>query len=294
MRGEYKHKVLLYINFGIALLVGILLMAVFAFIWLESRPIWFEVGIINFITGLRWAPAAVSPFFGIAPMIASTLWTALGAILISAPLGISGAIFLARFAPYRLAALLRPVINILTGIPSVVYGFLGAAILVRFFQDFFSMPSGESLFAASVVLGIMILPYIVANSEAAIRAVPQEYADSALALGVSDVYTVFKVLLPLARRGIISAVVLAFARAAGETMAVLMLAGNTLNFPLSWFSKGEPLSALIALELGSAAAGTLHYQALFGAGFVLLVIVTGVNIAVNIYRYWAREEEPRY
>ncbi|QGU00389.1 Phosphate ABC transporter, permease protein PstC [Candidatus Syntrophocurvum alkaliphilum] len=265
----------------IALLSSLILVGVLVYIFRESLPIWQIVGPISFITGTVWSPVSDPPSFGIASMVVGTLWVAFGALLIAVPLGFSCAIFLAEFAPNWIANILRPVLNILTGIPSVVYGFLGAAILVRFFENAFDLASGESLFCASLVLAIMVIPYIVGISEAAIRSVPDEYRLAGRALGVSKPYTTIKILLPMAKKGMLGSVVLAFGRAAGETMAVLMLAGNVLKFPSSWFSMGEPLPALIALELGSSAPGTMHYQALFAAGLVLITFVTLVNILIN-------------
>ncbi|MDD3898943.1 MAG: phosphate ABC transporter permease subunit PstC [Syntrophomonadaceae bacterium] len=266
----------------IAALSSLLLIAVVFFMLQESLPIWLDTGGFKFLTGANWRPVAVPPKLGIAPMLVSTMWVALGALLIAAPLGFGCAIFMAEFAPAWLAAVIRPVLNMLTGIPSVVYGFLGAAVLVKFFEVTFDLASGESLFAASLVLAVMVLPFIVANSEAALRAVPAEYRYAGLSLGVSKPYFALHILVPMARKGMLGALVLAFGRAMGETMAVLMLAGNTLLVPTSWFSKGEPLPALIALELGSATPGTLHYQALFAAGLVLVVLVIAVNVIINI------------
>ena len=240
----------------IAALSSLLLIAIVFFIFQESLPVWSNVGVLKFLSGANWRPVVVPPELGIAPMLVSTMWVALGALVIAAPLGFGCAIFMAEFAPAWLAAVIRPVLNMLTGIPSVVYGFLGAAVLVKFFEVTFDLASGESLFAASLVLGIMVLPFIVSNSEVALRAVPDEYRYAGLSLGVSKPYFVLHILVPMARRGMLGAMVLGFGRAMGETMAVLMLAGNTLLVPTSWFSKGEPLPALIALELGSATPGT--------------------------------------
>lgn len=262
----------------------LLLLAVIVFMARESWPVWYSLGPVRIITGTDWNPMASPPQLGIGTMICSTLWTALGAISLSAPIGFSGAIFLAEFAPAWLALVIRPVLNILTGIPSVVYGFLGAVVLVKFFEISLNMASGESLFCASLVLTVMVLPYIVATSESALRSVPQEYRQAALALGVSKQYLTLRILLPLAKKGLLGALILAFGRAAGETMAVLMLAGNTLILPTSWFSKGEPLSALIALELGTSEVGSPHYQALFAAGFVLIIFVICVNLFLNLLR----------
>lgn len=281
-RLDLKEKIFKIIFLSVAIITSLLLLAMLLFIFRESGPIWSQVGIINFLTGYTWQPVAKSPQLGILSMIVSTLWVAGGALLIAAPLGFGCAIFLAEFAPRPLAAILRPVLNMLTGIPSVVYGFLGAVILIKFLEIKFDLASGESLFAASLILAIMVLPFIVANSEAALRSIPSEYRQAGIALGVSQPYIVLHILIPLARKGMLGSLVLGFGRAMGETMAVLMLAGNTLKLPFSWFSKGEPLPALIALELGSATPGSTHYQALFAAGLVLVVMVIAVNLGINI------------
>ncbi len=286
MRAKSMHRnavntMLHKLSFVVAFTCSLLIIAVFAFILRESLPIWQTTSPLAFIAGNEWSPVNPPFEFGIAAMLTSTLWVAFGALLIAVPLAISCAIFLAEYAPGWLAWLLRPVLTIITGIPSVVYGFLGAAVLVKFFEVRFQMASGESLFAASIVLAFMVLPYIVVNSESALRAVPEEFKLSAMATGVSKPYVTMKVVVPLAKRGMLGSIALAFGRAAGETMAVLMIAGNVLRFPESWFSRGEPLSALIALELGSAAPHSLHYQALFAAGLVLIGVVTLINVSIN-------------
>jgi len=279
---ELKENIIRYTIIGAATISSLLLLAMLLFILRESWPIWSQIGISAFLSGSSWKPLNSPPQIGILSMIVSTLWVAGGALLIATPLGFGCAIFLAEFAPSSLAAVLRPVVNMLTGIPSVVFGFLGAAILVRFFEVKFDLSSGESLFAASIILAIMVIPFIVANSEAALRSVASEYRHAGIALGVSRQYLTMRILVPLARKGMLGALVLAFGRAMGETMAVLMLAGNTLRLPGSWFDKGEPLPALIALELGSSIPGSLHYQALFAAGLVLVLMVIAVNLCVNL------------
>ncbi|MEG6522346.1 phosphate ABC transporter permease subunit PstC [Desulfotomaculum sp. 1211_IL3151] len=263
----------------------LLLMSIILFMALESWAVWTEVGPLKFILGLNWNPLAEPQQLGIGTMILSTLWTALGALIMAAPLGLCCAIFLAEFAPGWITNFLRPAINLLTGIPSVVYGFLGATVLVKFFEVNFSMASGESLFCASLVLTVMVLPYIISASESALRAVPPEYRQASLALGVSKPYLTLRVLIPLAKKGLLGAIILGFGRAAGETMAVLMLAGNTMVLPTSWFSKGEPLPALIALELGTSEVGSLHYQGLFAAGLVLLIFVLSINLLLALFRW---------
>lgn len=264
----------------IAVAMSAVLVAIFLFIAREGLPVWEQFGLLTIVGGGEWQPLADPPRLGIAIMIASTLWSALGAMLIAAPLGVCCAIFLAEFAPAWLSDIIRPVLNMLTGIPSVVYGFLGATVLVKYFETTFSFSSGESLFCASLVLAIMVIPYIVAGCYSALRAIPGEYRTAVLAMGISKPYLAVSVLLPIARKSMISSITLAFGRAAGETMAVLMLAGNALIVPSSWFAKGEPLSALIALELGSAVVGSPHYQGLFAAGLVLLIFVSAINLAI--------------
>lgn len=279
---ELKEKIIRSIIISAATISSLLLLAMLIFILRESWPIWSQIGISGFLSGSNWRPLNTPPQIGILSMIVSTMWVAGGALLIAAPLGLGCAIFLAEFAPLSLAAILRPVVNMLTGIPSVVYGFLGAAVLVKFFEVKFDLASGESLFAASLILSIMVIPFIVANSEAALRSVASEYRQAGIALGVSKPYLTLRILVPLARKGMLGALVLAFGRAMGETMAVLMLAGNTLLLPGSWFDKGEPLPALIALELGSSTPGSFHYQALFAAGLVLVLMVVAVNVGINL------------
>ena len=258
----------------------LVLLSLYVFIAGESLPIWWDAGILPLLLGKEWQPLGELPQFGFFTMLVSTLWSSLGAMLIAAPLGICCGIFLAEYAPGWLSAVIRTVLHILTGIPSVVYGFLGASVIVPWYERVLGVPSGESLFCASLVLSIMVVPYIVSGTYAAFKAIPLKYREAGYVLGVSKLYITTRILTPLAGRSMVSAVTLAFGRAAGETMAVLMLAGNTLTLPLTWFSKGEPLSALIALEIGTAGIGSRQYQALFAAGLVLLLFVSSINFAI--------------
>lgn len=280
MSSDRKELVLKWCSLGCAVSSVLVLLSIYIFIAGESLPIWRDAGIMSLLLNGDWRPLDEPPQFGFLTMLVSTLWSSLGAMLIAAPLGICCGIFLAEYAPSWLSAVIRTVLHILTGIPSVVYGFLGASVIVPWYELVLGVPSGESLFCASLVLSIMVVPYIVSGTYAAFKSIPASYRESGYVLGVSKLYVTARILLPLAGRNIISAVTLAFGRAAGETMAVLMLAGNTLTLPLSWFSKGEPLSALIALEIGTAAVGSRQYQALFAGGLVLLVFVSSINFAI--------------
>lgn len=276
------------LGLGIAGGVAVLLLSVYLFISWGCRPLWPQLP--QLLTSAVWQPLGHPAQTGLLTMVVSTLWCATGALLIAAPLGVAGAVFLAEFAPYWLAGLIRSVLQLLTGIPSVVYGFLGAVVLVKYFEGAFLLSSGESLFCGSLILSVMILPYIVSGVYVALRQVPAEYRESALALGVSKPYLCIAVLLPLVRASIAASVSVAYGRAAGETMAVLMVAGNTLDLPGSWLAKGEPLSALIALELGSAEVGSLQHQGLFAAGLTLLSLVTLINLVAQLWlRRYRRE-----
>lgn len=280
MASNWKDKLLQWCCLLCALGAVSVLISLFVFIAGESLPIWRDPGIRNVLLSADWQPLKDPPGFGLLTMFVSTLWSALGAMLIAAPLGICCGIFLAEYAPQWMSAALRAVLYVLTGIPSVVYGFLGASVIVPWYERALGVPSGESLFCASLVLSVMVVPYIVSGTYAAYKSIPAAYREAGYVLGVSQVYLIAKILTPLAYRSMISAVTLAFARAAGETMAVLMLAGNTLTLPASWFSKGEPLSALIALEIGTAEIGGQQYQALFAAGLMLLLFITSINFSI--------------
>lgn len=256
------------------------LLTVYLFIAGESLAIWKDTGFIKLLFCSDWQPAGNPPQYGFLSMIVSTLWSSLGSIVIAAPLGICCGIFLSEYAPPAISVVIRTVLYILTGIPSVVYGFLGASVILPFYERVLGVPSGESLFCASLVLAVMVIPYIATGTYGALQRIPEEYREAGNALGVSKGYIIVKILAPLAYQNMISSITLAFARAAGETMAVLMLAGNTLTVPVSWLAKGEPLSALIALEIGTAEVGSHQYQALFAAGLVLLLFVSSINFTI--------------
>ncbi|MEM5767174.1 MAG: phosphate ABC transporter permease subunit PstC [Bacillota bacterium] len=281
MENDWKDKLLQWCSVLCALCSVVVLLALYVFIAGESWPIWRDAGIRSILLNADWQPLRHPANFGLLTMFVSTLWSSLGAMFLAVPPGICCGIFLAEYAPQWLASVLQTILRLLTGIPSVVYGFLGASVIVPWYERVLGVPSGESLFCASLVLSVMVVPYIVAGTYAAYKSIPAAYREAGYMLGVSKVYLIARILTPLAYRGTVGAVTLAFGRAAGETMAVLMLAGNTLTIPVSWFSKGEPLSALIALEIGTAEIGSRQYQALFAAGLMLLLFVTSINFSIN-------------
>lgn len=251
-------------------LCGLLLIAVFIF--LEGFPFIFKIGIREFLFSSDWDPA--NGKFGIYPMVVSSIWVTLGAMLVGAPLGVAGAIFLTEFVPRPVMRVVKPTIELLAGIPSVVYGFIGVMVLAPLIRAHLGGP-GLSLLAASVILGIMILPTVISISTDAIGAVPNSFCEGSLALGATRWQTVHMVVLKAARSGIIASIILGMGRAIGETMAVIMVAGNAVKVPHSTLDSVRTLTANIALEMGYATG--MHRQALFATGIVLFVVIMILN-----------------
>ncbi|OPX18905.1 MAG: phosphate ABC transporter permease subunit PstC [Desulfobacca sp. 4484_104] len=247
------------------------------FIFLEGLPIILATGIKAFILGTHWSPT--KGHFGIFAMIVSSLYVTLGALVTGVPLGLACAIVLAEFSPPGLTRILKPTIELLAGIPSVVYGFLGVVLLVPLIRKFLGGP-GLSLLAGALILGIMILPTVISISIDAISAVPMIYREGSIALGATEWQTVRRVVLPAARSGIITAVILGMGRAIGETMAVIMVAGNALKIPTSILDPVRTLTSNIALELGYAAGK--HREALFATGIVLFIIIMILNTLATV------------
>ncbi len=232
---------------------------------------------IDFITGTKWLPSQDT--FGIAPMILASIFATLGALVIGVPIGILTAVFIAEVAPKKLSKMISPAVELLAGIPSVLYGVFGLAVIVPAIQNIFNLPKGQSLLAVIIVLAVMMLPTIVTVSETAIRAVPKAYKEGSLALGASKIETIFKVILPAARSGILAAVVLGVGRAIGETMAVILVAGNSPVIPSSIMDSVRPLTTNIALEMGYA-FGT-HQEMLFATGVVLFTFILLLNLVLS-------------
>ena len=230
-----------------------------------------------FLTGVDWLPS--SDKFGILPMIVASLIATVGSLIIGVPVGILTAVFIAEIAPKKVAKLMSPAVELLAGIPSVLYGIFGLAFIVPAIQNIFNLPKGQSLLAVIIVLSIMMLPTIISVSETAIRAVPRAYKEGSLALGASKIETIFKVVLPAAKSGILAAVVLGIGRALGETMAVILVAGNSPMIPSSLMDSIRPLTTNIALEMGYA-FGT-HQEMLFATGVVLFSFILILNLILN-------------
>ncbi|MBM4079172.1 MAG: phosphate ABC transporter permease subunit PstC, partial [Planctomycetes bacterium] len=233
------------------------------FIFKEGIPLINKVGLLTFVLGTTWAPSDGQ--FGILPFIIGSLWVTLGALVLGAPLGLACALFIVEFAPKWLSRLLKPAVELLAGIPSVVYGFMGVVLLAPVIRGHFGGP-GMSVLAASVILGIMILPTVIGISVDALQAVPRAYKEGSIALGATRWQTVWRVMLPAARSGLVAAAILGMGRAVGETMAVIMVAGNSIQVPRSLLDPTRTLTSNIALEMGYAMGD--HRAALFATGIV--------------------------
>ncbi len=254
------------------------------FLFINGFPAFKEIGVWKFLSGTKWKPT--NGIFGIFPMILGSIYVTGGALLIGVPVGILMAIFLARFCPKKLYKILKPVVDLLAGIPSIVYGFFGLIVLVPFIREHFK-GDGNSILTASILLGIMILPTIIGVSESAIRAVENTYYEGALALGATHERSVFTVIVPAAKSGIMAAVVLGIGRAIGETMAVMMVAGNQARVPDSIFKGVRTLTTNIVMEMGYAT--DLHRQALIATGVVLFVFILIINISFSILKRRGKE-----
>ncbi|WP_085537601.1 phosphate ABC transporter permease subunit PstC [Massilibacteroides vaginae] len=241
-----------------------------------------KISLGDFFGGTEWYPTSTpAPIFGLLPLLLGTLLVSFGAILLSLPFGLAVAIYLAEIASKRTRDFLKPVIELLAGIPSVVFGFFGLVVIVPLIQKVLNLPVGETAFAGSVVLGIMALPTIITVAEDAMRTTPSAMKEASLALGASKWQTIYKVIIPYSISGITSAIVLGIGRAIGETMAVLMVTGNAAIIPTSFFEPVRTIPATIAAELGEAPAGGAHYQSLFLLGAVLFVITLLLSFTVE-------------
>ena len=264
---------------GFIAIVFVLLITIYLII--SGLPAIREIGLVEFLFGTRWESTnKTDPAFGILPMILTSIYGTAGAILIGVPIGFLTSIYLAKVASPKVAGVIRPVVDLLAGIPSVVYGLVGMMVLVPWIRVTFHTPAGESLLAAIVVLALMILPSIISVSETALKAVPREYEEASLALGATELETYFRVSAPAAKSGIAAAVVLGVGRAIGEAMAILMVAGNVANMP-GLLTSVKFLTTGIASELSYSSG--LQRQALFSIGLVLFLFIMCINVLLNVF-----------
>ena len=273
-------KIFSYFVRGIAFFSFFILSFIIIFIVKESLPLFKEMGVTEFIFGKRWYPSSYSnPSMGIFNIIIATIYIAVIGVAISFPIGLGCSIFLSCVLEERIKNIVKPYIDILAGIPSVIYGFMGLLLVVKFFEKL-GRPSGESVLAGGVVLSIMILPFIVDNCEETMSKIREKYESSSKVLGVSKWYMISELVVPASKKSMVISVILALARALGETMAVMMVIGNAPVFP-TLLGKAQTISSLIALEMGMTEVGSTHYNALFASGLSLLIIILSINLLVE-------------
>lgn len=272
---------LIFLLCGIVAVGFVLCISVYLVI--SGLPAIREIGLTKFLFGKVWAPtnATTGPQFGILPFLLTSVYGTAGALLLGVPVGLMTAIFLAKAAPPRLAAVIRTAVQLLAGIPSVVYGLVGMIVLVPAIRRAFGLGSGACLLAAILVLTVMVLTSIINVAETALQAVPREYEEASLALGATETETYFRVSLPAARSGVAAAVVLGVGRAIGEAMAIIMVAGNVANMP-GLFTSVRFLTTGIISGMSDAAVGSLYQQALFSIGLVLFLFIMLINVLLNV------------
>ena len=265
-----------------SLLSILFLLGIVVVLFKEGLPIFRLTPVGKFLSGKFWYPTYEPPGFGILPLILGSLWVTLGALIIAVPLGVAGAIYISEVAQPKIKEFIKPVIELLAGIPSVVYGFFGMVVVAPLVQDFFGLPVGLNAFTASLLLGIMAIPTITSISEDAISAVPKSFKEASYALGANRWETTIRITLPAAAGGISTAIILGMGRAIGETMTVLMVAGGAAVIPRSFFEPVRTMTATIAAEMGETVVGSAHFHALFAIAIVLFVMTLSFNIVAEV------------
>ncbi len=260
----------------------VFLLGITIILFKEGLPIFKEVSIVRFILGKEWYPTYEPPGFGILPLITASLWVTAGALFICVPLGVGSALYLNELASPKQKAILKPLVEILASIPSIVYGFFGMAVLAPFLQRLLNIPVGLCAFTASVILGIMATPTVCSIAEDALGYVPRSFREASFALGANRWQTLTRVVMPAAGSGISTAIILGMSRAIGETMTVLMVAGGAAVMPKSFFDPVRPMTATIAAEMGEAPMGGEHYHALFAIAFILFIFTFIFNIVAEL------------
>ena len=267
----------------------VVLFLIMAFLFKEGLPIIKVVSPLRFLFGKSWYPTYEPPEFGILPLIMGSVAVTLGAITIAIPLGVATAIYLSEVANLRVKELLKPVIELLAGVPSVVYGFFGLVVVAPWIQDLFDLPTGLTALTASIMLGIMASPTVISISEDALSSVPISYREASLALGTTKWHTAIKVTVPAALSGICTACILGMARAIEETMTVLMVAGGAAIIPYTFLQPVRPMTANIIAEMGEAVHGSEHFHALFAIGVVLFFITLALNLLADFISHRFKE-----
>lgn len=276
---EFLIEKLIYLCGIISIIIVVL---IFVFLAKEGFSLFKTASLKGFLFGEKWYPISDPPSFGILPLILGSLFVTLGATIISVPIGVASAVYIAEIAPPRLKEILKSGIEILAAIPSVVIGFIGMTTLVPFTKQFLHLPTGLTAFSGSLMLAFMAMPTIVSIAEDALTAVPRKYKEAALALGATRWQAIHRVILKAASSGIVAAVMLGIGRVIGETMAVMMVTGNAARIPHSLFEPVRTLTATVAAEMGETVQGSDHYFALFAIGIVLFIITFIINLIADL------------
>ncbi len=281
MTRTLKEKLIKQVFFLLALVSVVVLGLIVIFLFMEGLPIFLVTSLKDFLFGVEWYPTYDPPDFGIGALIVGSFAVTLGATVIAVPLGILSAVYISEIAPGPVKEVFKPVVELLAGLPSVVLGFFGMAVIAPWMQETFDLPTGLNIANASLVLAFMAIPTISSISEDALYAVPQEFKEASYALGATKFETITRVIVPAALSGISTAVILGMARAIGETMVVLMVAGGAAMIPESIFDSVRPMPASIAAEMGEAPFRSDHYHALFATGIVLFFLTLGFNLIAD-------------
>ncbi len=270
-------------SFGILAFSSLLfLLGIILILFKEGLPVFRIVNLFRFLGGQSWYPTADPAEFGTLPLILGTFWITIGAMIFCIPIGIGSALFLHEIASFKVRSVLKPIIEILAGIPSIVYGFFGMVIIAPFLQNTLDIPIGQCALTASLILGIMAVPTVCSLAEDALNFVPKSFREASFALGANRWQTLTRVVIPAAGSGISTAIILGMSRVVGETMTVLMVAGGAAVIPKSFLDPVRPMTATIAAEMGEAAVGSSHYHALFALGLVLFLITMVFNVIAEM------------
>lgn len=276
-----KEKVIRLILLICAFVSILLLFGITITLFTQSLPKFKEINIFKFLFGTHWYPTHSPPDFGILPLIVGTLMVTLGTLIVAVPLGVGAAIYISEVASHKIKEILKPTVELLASVPSVIYGLFGMVFLAPLVQKVFNVPIGLNAFTASIILGMMALPTVASIAEDAIASVPRSLREASFALGATKWETITKAVVPAASSGIIASIILGLGRAIGETMTVLMVAGGAAQIPNSIFDPVRTMTATIAAEMGEAPIGSMHYQALFAIALVLFFITLGFNLLAD-------------
>ncbi len=281
--GNLREKIYKWIFSILAFSSLVFLLGITIVLFKEGLPIFKEVGVIEFLAGREWYPTdEANPDYGILPLILGTLWVVSGALVVCVPLGVGSALYIHEIASCRQRSILKPIIELLAAVPSIIYGFFGMVIVAPFLQKLLNIPIGLCAFTGSLILGVMATPTICSITEDALTAVPQSFREASYALGANRLQTLMRVIMPAAGSGISTAIILGMSRAVGETMTVLMVTGGAAVIPHTFFQPVRPMTATIAAEMGEAVVGSMHYHALFAIALILFLITFTFNVIAEL------------